>query len=161
MHNFCILQVDDDENEIRLLQYAAQVANLSSCLRAVSSGQEAIDYIEGKGSYADRSQYPAPKVLLLDLRMPRLNGFDVLRWVRAQENLRGVVVIMFTASAHPDDIGQACDLGANAFVQKPSSHAELVSFLRQLKGFWHDFHQFPPDRFDRTIRELSKPELTP
>jgi len=162
MHrDFCILYVDDDQNDIRLVQFAAEPAGIASCLRSVCSGPHAIDYIQGHGPYANRVKFPFPHLLLLDLRMPRMNGLEVLRWVRSQPDLKSIVVIVFTASAHPDDVVRACELGANAFVQKPSSQSELITFLKLLKSFWGDFHQFPPKKPHPLLGELAKPELTP
>ena len=159
--DFCILYVDDDENDIRLVKFASEPAGVSHCLQSVNSGPQAIDYFQGRGPYADRSKFPLPKVLLLDLRMPRMNGLEVLRWLRSQPDLTGTVVIVFTASAHPDDITRACQLGANAFVQKPSSQAELIRFLQLLKGFWADFHQYPEPRLPAFLTEVAKADLSP
>jgi CheY-like chemotaxis protein len=158
--DFCLLYVDDDDNDISLVKFAAQSAGISECLRTVTSGAQAIDYIQGHGQFADRRKFPIPSVVLLDLRMPRMNGLDVLRWVRAQPDLVCIVVIAFTASAHPDDVIRACQQGANAFVQKPSSFEELSKFLRLLKSFWGDFHQFPAGS-GTLPAELAKPDLSP
>src|ERR1041385_4517693 len=144
MHrNFHILYVDDDDNDLQLVHYAASQAGLSSHLHAVSSGGQAIDYLQGHGPYADRTKFPMPKLLLLDLRMPRMNGLELLEWVRSRPEFVGMVVIVFTASAHPVDIARACELGANVFVQNPSSRSELIHFVKLVKEFWGGFHQFP------------------
>ena len=161
MHKFWILQVEDDENDVRLLQFAMESAGFPDCLRTANSGQAALDYFEGRGDYADRGRYPLPHLVLLDLRLPRLNGLEVLRWLRGHPRFCHIVVIMFTASAHPDDISQACALGANAFVQKPSTHAELIKFLQCLRGFWFEFHQFPSQGTPRISQEVTRPELNP
>jgi len=129
----------------------------SGCLQTVSSGPQAIKYFQGDGPFANRFQYPLPKIVLLDFRMPRMNGLQVLGWLRSQPEFRGVVVIVFTAPAHPDDITRACELGANAFGQKPSRHNELIKFLKLLKAFWADFHQFPPPKIQVMLGELAKP----
>lgn len=102
-----------------------------------------------------------PKLLLLDLRMPRMNGLELLQWLRAQPEFVGLVVIIFTASAHPDDITRACELGANAFVQKPSSHSELIEFFKLLKQFWGGFHQFPRAQRATLNDESGRPILIP
>ena len=160
-HDFCILYVEDDENDIRLAKFAAEPAGVSECLQIVSSGPQAIDYLQGRGPYAERLKFPFPKVVLLDLRMPRMNGLDLLRWLRSQPDLIGLVAIVFTASAHPDDIIRACELGANAFVQKPSRQGELIEFLRLVKAFWSGFHQSPSLKLRPLLSELAKPELNP
>src|SRR5690242_8147184 len=125
-----ILYVDDDDNDLQLAKFAAAQAEMGSQLHRVNSGAKAIDYLKGRGVYADRTQYPEVKVLLLDLRMPQMNGLELLAWLRAQPEFLGLVVIVFTSSAHPSDISRACELGCNAFVQKPSNQAELVRFLK-------------------------------
>jgi len=157
----CILYVDDDENDVVLLQFASEAAGMKDCFRTVTSGPQAMEYLQGYGPFADRSRFPLPDILLLDLRMPRMNGFELLQWVRSQPHLLGTVTIFFTASAHPDDVVRACELGANAFVQKPSTQAELIRFLRSLKAFWGEFHELPSTRVRPVLAELPKPELTP
>lgn len=159
--SFSILYIDDDENDIHLLEFGAEAAGISDCLRTVSSGPQAMDYFQGHGQYADRSRFPLPHLVLLDLRMPRMNGLEVLRWLRSNPEWRGVVVVVFTASAYPDDISSACELGANAFVQKPSTHAELVRFLKLVQEFWGEFHQFPDQRHHALPAEMSGPKLAP
>jgi len=159
--DFSILYVDDDENDIRLAQFAAEPAGIAEYLHTVNSAPQAIDYLQGYSSYADRRKFPLPRVILLDLRMPRMNGFDFLRWLRSQPDLTGIVTIVFTASGHPDDVIRASHLGANAFVQKPSSQSELIRFMQTLKAFWADFHQFPPPAAPSPLAELEKPELSP
>lgn len=159
--DFCILYVDDDENDLQLVEFASNTAGIAGCLRTVSSGPQAIDYFQGHGPYAERVNFPLPHLVLLDLRMPRMNGLQLLRWIRSQPEFRGVVVIVFTASAHPDDIASACELGANAFVQKPSTQTELVSFLKLTKAFWGDFHLFPSTKSEALPGKLPGPKLTP
>jgi CheY-like chemotaxis protein len=156
---FCVLQVEDDDNDIYFLQFACESTQLTDCLRVVRSGEEALEYFQGAGKYADRKKYPIPGLVLLDLRMPRMNGLEVLKWIRDQPQLHSVVVIMFTSSAHPDDVERSSQLGANAFVQKPSGLEELVRFLKSVKTFWCEFHQFPPG-FSRLLG-LRKAKLNP
>jgi CheY-like chemotaxis protein len=156
-----ILYVDDDDNDIQLANFAAPLAGFSAGFHSVKSGAEAVDYIQGQGRYSDRAKFPMPKLLLLDLRMPRMNGLELLAWVRSQPELLGMVIIVFTASAHPADITRACQLGANAFVQKPSSHTELVQFLKLLKDFWGGFHEFPQIQQTTYDHHLPRPKLIP
>ena len=159
--NFHVLYVDDDDNDIQLANFAAPLAGLASLFHTVNSGAQAIDYIQGRRQYSDRFKFPMPKLLLLDLRMPRMNGLELLAWLRSQPELLGLVVIVFTASAHPSDIARACRLGANAFIQKPSSHTELVQFLKLLKDFWGRFHEFPQPQQSIPDDGLPKPKLVP
>lgn len=155
--DFCILCVDDNEDDLFLIRYAAQRAQLADCLHTVNSGSQAIDYLQGHGQFSDRQKFPLPKVVLLDLRMPRMNGLEVLHWLRSQSGLVGIVVIIFSASAHPDDIKRAWEQGANAFVQKPSTQGELVRLLQLLKEFWGGFHLSPALK----AGEFSTAQLSP
>ena len=84
----------------------------------VRDGQEAINYLEGEAAYEDREQYPLPDLMLLDLKMPRLNGFDVLSWLRQQPGLKRLLVTVLTSSDHPNDINRAYDLGVNSYLVK-------------------------------------------
>jgi len=158
---FCVLQVEDDDNDIYFLKFAMKQAPLGNCLRVVKSGEEAIEYFQGAGKFADRTAYPIPGLVLLDLRLVRMNGLEVLKWIRNQPEFHAVVVLMFTSSAHPDDIERAARLGANAFLQKPSGPEDLVRLLRSIHSFWCEFHLFPPDFSRRLLEGVPKAPLNP
>jgi CheY-like chemotaxis protein len=102
----------------------------------VRDGEEVINYLKGAGEFADRSMYPLPKLLLLDVNMPRRNGFDVLEWVRLQPGLRRLVVIMFTVSDLQEDIDRAFELGANSYLVKPMELPKLQQIGRLLEEYW-------------------------
>jgi CheY-like chemotaxis protein len=133
-----ILVADDNPDDIFLLEQAFRKAGVSSRLNSVRDGVEAIAYLKGEDAYADRSAYPFPDVLLLDLNMPRLNGFEVLERVRRDENCAGLLVYVLTASARESDMEQAYALHANGFVVKPNRLDELVAFVSTL----HQWHRF-------------------
>ena len=139
--NHCILVAEDDENDITFLQRAFARAEISNPLYFVPDGQAAIDYLSGTGTYSDRTQYPLPGLLLLDLKMPRKTGMDVLKWLRSQEALRCLPAIMFSSSTHPAEIENAYRNGANAFVTKPSGMPERIELARMIKGFWLTFNE--------------------
>ncbi len=159
--DFQILYVDDDENDIQLARLAVPSAGLEGRFHTVKSGAQAIDYLQGRSPYSDRSKFPMPKLILLDLRMPRMNGLELLAWIKSQPELSGLVVIVFTASAHPDDTRRACELGSNAFVQKPSSHVELIQLLKLVKEFWGGFHEFPELKPHSRHQDIARPSLIP
>ena len=107
-----------------------------TCLRFVRDGQEAIDYLLGQGQFANRSTYPGPSLLLLDLKMPRKNGFEVLEWIRQQPGLRALRVVVLTSSDHIPDVNRAYQLGANSFLVKPVDFPHFVEMTDALKGYW-------------------------
>lgn len=141
--NQTILLVDDSENDLFLMRAAFQMANCDIPLQEARNGEEAIAYLKGEGPYADRNQYPLPTVMLLDLNMPRMNGFDVLAWVRAQPGLKRLAIIIMTASMRVEDVEQAFDLGATSFLVKPSDLDTLADMMRCL-GDWIQINHFPP-----------------
>jgi CheY-like chemotaxis protein len=144
--HFCILQVEDSQNDILLLQHAFRAAGISNPLHSVRDGQAAMDYLSGAGKYADRHHYPLPCLVLLDLQLPRVPGLKVLKWIRQEPHLQTLPVIVFTSSAQLGDIERAYRAGANAFVTKPSGIIELTELMKALKAFWLHYNQ-PPDQF--------------
>jgi CheY-like chemotaxis protein len=103
------LLAEDSQNDVFLMQQAFKKAGLPNPIQVVADGEEAISYLKGEGRYSDRAQYPLPMAVLLDLKMPRMNGFEVLEWVRKQPNLKRVVVIILTASNRSSDADRAYD----------------------------------------------------
>src|SRR5262245_26034988 len=106
-----------------------------SCI-VVEDGEEAIKYLRGEGMYADRETYPFPTVILSDLKMPRMSGFELLRWVREHPECSVIPTLLFTSSAVPSDIKEAYQLGANAYMVKPRDHKEFEEFLRLTCQYW-------------------------
>ena len=140
-----ILQVEDREEDVYLLKRAIQRAEVQADIRSVVDGQEAIEYIAGEGRFADRQKYPLPYLILLDLKLPHKTGFDVLAWIRAQPSLRTLIVIVLSSSIDEGDLERAYQLGANAFLVKPSDMHTLVEMCRAMKLFWLTYNQ-PPAR---------------
>lgn len=143
-HLLPILQVEDDEHDVFFLKRAFDVAGIPNPIQVVHDGQEAIDFFSGTGPYADRKRYPLPCLVLLDLKLPRKNGLEVLQWLRSERRLPYMPIIMFSSSAHPEDIDQAYRLGANSFVVKPSGVTDRNDFARALRAYWLHFHEVPP-----------------
>lgn len=142
MDNTPILYAEDDENDVFFMRLAMRRAPLTNPLHVVTCGQSAIEYLAGEGEYADRTRFPLPGLMLLDLKMPRRNGFEVLEWMRNQAHLDCVVVIVLTSSSQPSDVQLAHHLRANAFVVKPANAESLTDMLRAIKAFWFTFHTF-------------------
>lgn len=143
MNRFCILQVEDDKNDVFFLDHAFKAAGIPHPLRVVRDGQEAIEYLSGADKFADRAKYPLPCLIMLDLKLPRKSGFEVLEWIRQQPQLKQLTVIVLTSSAQKDDIDHAYLLGANSFVVKPAHLAERNELARCIKSYWLHFHRMP------------------
>jgi DNA-binding response OmpR family regulator len=131
-----ILVAEDDPTDAFFFQRAFKRAGLPVALHFVRDGQEVIDYLQGTGPFADRTAYPLPQLVLLDLNMPRLNGFDVLEWVRRQSGFSSLQVVIFSSSDEAKDINRAYGLGANWYLVKPHSMDELTALVGRFKKFW-------------------------
>lgn len=130
------LLVEDDEDQVRLTRRAFQKANIVNPLMVVRSGQEAMVYLEGAGPYGNRDEFPLPKLILLDLKMPGISGFDVLRWLRRQPALSALRVVVLTSSIEERDVNLAYDLGANSFLVKPVNFDDFVLLTQAIQGYW-------------------------
>ena len=131
-----ILLAEDSADDALLMRLAFQKTDLSNPLAIVRDGQDAIDYLRGDGPYADRQMHPFPGLLLLDLKMPRMNGFDVLAWLRRHPELDGLSVVVVSTSALESDIQKAMDLGAHEYRVKPTGFDALVAMLQELHARW-------------------------
>jgi CheY-like chemotaxis protein len=131
-----ILLAEDSETDVLLTRRAFAKANLLNPLHVVSDGEEAIAYLAGEGRYANRAEYPLPELLLLDLKMPKKNGLEVLQWVRDQPGLRGLRIVVLTTSDLAQDVNSAYLLGANSFLVKPVQFEHFVRISEALKGYW-------------------------
>lgn len=138
-----ILIVDDGEDDRFFLRAAIAKAEFQNPLREVNDGEEALAYLRGDAPYQDRTEYPLPAIMLLDLNMPRLSGFEVLTWVRGDGHMPRLSVIVMSASRREEDVGRAFDLGASAYLVKPGTQSELVEMMRCLRA-WLRFNHFPP-----------------
>lgn len=138
-----ILIADDDTQDTMLVRMAAQRASLCFRFSSVADGEEAIDYLMGRSRYADREAHPFPSMMLLDLKMPRLSGFDVLDYIRRQPGLRQLPIVIFSSSDDPKDIRRAYEAGANSYLCKPHSTEDLSALLRALEEYWCKFNHFP------------------
>jgi CheY-like chemotaxis protein len=133
---FTILLVEDDIQDALLVQQALKEGAIRNPVQVVRNGQEAIDYLEGKGPYADRRGYPIPRIAVCDINMPKVNGFELLRWLRSESDVRRLPVVMMSSSNRVEDINRAYDLGVNAYLVKPRNFDEMVDVLNKLVQFW-------------------------
>jgi CheY-like chemotaxis protein len=127
-----VLIVDDDPNDIELMQLAFEKAKAPCGLMSVSDGAEAIRYLSGEGKYSDRKQFPMPLLVLLDINMPRVNGFDVLAWIQKSAPSRFPLVITLSYSHLESDIRRAYELGTSAYIAKPVDLDSSVSLVKLL-----------------------------
>jgi DNA-binding response OmpR family regulator len=132
-----VLQVEDEEFDVLLLGKAFAKAGAGRTLVSVPDGQQAILYLSGEGVYADRVNYPEPSLLLLDLNLLLVNGFEVLAWIQQQSYWRGSLpVIVLTSSCQESDRKKVFELGAREFLVKPSRFEELVTLVEHLRRRW-------------------------
>ena len=131
-----ILLADDRDDDVFLIRRAFLKANIINPLFVVRDGEEAMHYLAGEGKYSNRDEYPLPDLLLLDLKMPRMDGFEVLRWVREQAGLKALRVVVLTSSDEVRDVNAAYQLGANSFLVKPIDFEHFVKVSQALKGYW-------------------------
>ncbi len=131
-----VLLVEDNEDDAELISYAFEKAGIGNPLLTVSDGDAAVDFMEGVGAYADRERHPLPGLILLDLKLPRRSGFEVLEAVRRNGLTQGTPVVVLTSSDQVSDIQRAYRLGANAYLVKPVSRDALLAMVRTLDAFW-------------------------
>jgi len=143
MNQTTVLHVEDDSNDVLLFQHACSKAGIALQLQAVDDGDQAIAYLRGASKYGDREQYPLPRLVLLDLKMPRVNGFEVLDWMRREEKFRRVPVVVLTSSNHEADVKRAYDAGANSYLVKPVGFDALVELIKAVHYYWLNLNEQP------------------
>ena len=130
--NPVVLNVDDNLDDVLLLRRACRRAESQFDVHFVEDGELAIDYLLGRGEYKDRVKHPLPTLILLDLKMPRKTGFEVLAWLRANAEFRNIPVAIFSSSTNSDDIRRAMDTGADCYLAKPLDYETLIALMRRL-----------------------------
>lgn len=128
-----ILMIEDDPNDVFLMKRALERAGLDFPVRSVPDGEEAVAYLEGSGRYADRDSHPVPCMVLLDFKLPRRNGLEVLRWLRARKDLEDLPVLMISSSTRPEDKKAAIDNGIEAYRVKPVSFEEMIRLATEIR----------------------------
>ncbi len=131
-----VLIVEDLPDDVLLLRKAMTRSGITNPIQVVEDGREAIAYLQGEGKYANRMQYPFPSVIFTDLKMPRMSGFEVLEWLRQHPDCSVIPVIILTASRQDEDVKRAYLMGANAYLVKPTSLADLESMVKTAYDFW-------------------------
>lgn len=155
-----ILLAEDEEDDVLLVKHAFSQAKIPNPLHVVWNGQEAIAYLMGTGVYSNRAEYPLPDLFLLDLKMPRVNGFEVLEWLRQQPGLAALRVLVLTSSEDLHDVNRAYQLGANSFLVKPLDFQDVVQLSRLIQDFWLKASKAPetyrPSRNSKNEPDLSQ-----
>lgn len=127
-----ILLVEDDDNDVFLMQRAMSKANIGAPVHVAVNGQEAIDYLSGEGKFSDRTVYPLPHCIFLDLKLPFVHGFEVLEWIRSQPSLQEINVLILTSSGEERDRQRATQLGAKGYLVKPPTAQSLLEVIRYM-----------------------------
>ena len=131
-----ILLVEDDDHDIFFVKQATRASSAGHTVHAVHDGGEAIHYLKGEGAFRDRYQFPAPNVILTDIQMPGMNGFEFLKWLRAHPQYSIIPAMVYSSSCLEEDVREAYRLGANAYIAKPDVLKEMVEMLRLIYEFW-------------------------
>ena len=138
-----ILLAEDDPNDVLLIQRAFQRTHLANPVQVVRDGEEALAYLSGQGAFADRERHPLPVLMLMDLKMPRKTGLEVLAWLRQQPVLKRLPVIVLTSSNQSPDINRAYELGANSYLVKPAGFDSLLELVKNLDMYWLILNEKP------------------
>ena len=146
-HEFSVLLVEDDLNDIFLVKRAFKMARVQSPLHIVTDGVEAMNYLRGQDRFSDRRAYPLPKLIVIDIKMPRKSGFEVLEWVKRDPLLRRIPIVIVSSSENPADINRSYELGANAYMVKPVDFQAVEHLFQSITHYWG--------------LECAKPELEP
>ena len=136
MKQAAILYAEDEANDILFLELALQSAGSLCDLHSVADGEQALEYLSGKGPYADRTRHPLPNLVLLDINMPKMSGLEVLAWIRQEPRFKSLPVVILTSSARPEDRDKAQQLGADDYLLKPSDPRKLLELVTSLQNRW-------------------------
>jgi two-component system response regulator len=144
--NKTILLVEDNPDDEKLTLRAFKRNNILNSVAVTRDGVEALDYLFARGAYAERAGRPLPAIILLDLKLPKLDGMGVLKAIRGDERTRLIPVVVLTSSKEDQDLVQSYSLGANSYVRKPVDFGEFLEAVRVLGIFWLMMNQPPPER---------------
>ncbi len=140
-----ILMADDDEDDVLLTQKALRQGKLLNELYCVRDGEELLDYLLHRGAYSDPEKAPRPGVILLDLNMPRKDGREALREIKANPELNDIPVVVFTTSKAEEDIYRSYKLGVNSFITKPVTFERLIEVMQMIGKYWFEIVTLPPE----------------
>lgn len=141
--NSTILLIEDSPDDVFFMKRAFKLADFPYPLQVVEDGEKALEYLGGTGPFSNRVEFPLPSLVLLDLRLPRVPGVDVLKWMRSQPSFTCVPIIVLTSSKEERDMRTVYGLGANSFLVKPSDANELTAMVKALVVFWLRYNSVP------------------
>ncbi len=139
-----ILLVEDSPSDVELTRRALERSHVANELVVAEDGPQALDYLFCTGSFADRRPCELPALVLLDLKLPKLDGFQVLRRLRADERTRRLPVVVLTSSGEERDVASCYDLGVNSYIRKPVDFLQFASAIHQLGLYWLILNEAPP-----------------
>ena len=139
-----ILLVEDNRMDIELTLDAFRSHHLGNTIAVVTDGEEALDYVFGRGKHGDRKANPVPDLILLDLKMPKMDGFEVLRQLKAAPGVKRIPVIILTSSKEEGDRAMSYDCGANSYLVKPVSFDGFMGVVKQIEDYWVMLNVGPP-----------------
>ena len=139
-----ILLVEDNEDDVFIMRRAFTKAGIKNPLFVAEDGRVALDYMEGAGEFKDRGRFPIPALMLLDLKLPRVMGLDVLKSIRSNPAVPAILVVVLTSSDQQPDIDRAYRLGANSYVVKPPMPEKMESLARCMSDYWFGWNALPP-----------------
>jgi CheY-like chemotaxis protein len=140
-----ILLIEDNPMDVELTLDAFHEAKLLNTIQVASDGLQALDYLFGRGKYADRNAFPMPNLILLDLKLPGIDGFEVLRQVKSTPILKRLPIVILTSSKEEGDRALSYDRGANSYLVKPVSFEGFLGVVQQIEGYWLSLNVAPPE----------------
>ncbi len=143
---FPILLVEDSPDDALLIQRAFRKANMANPVQLVRDGEEAVAYLSGTPPWDDRERFPLPVFMLLDLKLPRRSGLEVLAWVRRESTVKRLPVVVLTSSRESVDVNRAYDLGVNSYLTKPVGFEALLEMVKSVNLYWLVLNEYPEIR---------------
>ncbi len=144
--NRVILLVEDNQSDVDLTIRALEQEHITNKIVVAEDGRDALDYLFGTGMYSGRDTSEQPALILLDLKLPRVDGHEVLKEIRANINTRRLLVVILTSSKEDEDVAMSYDLGVNSYIRKPVDFIQFAQAIRHLGLYWLVINQIPPEK---------------